>query len=237
VILTAHQPVYLPWLGLFHKIALADKFISFDQVQYVPKDWINRNKVMASNGPAWLTVPCMKVGRFESNISETKIDNTTNWASKHWKTLQLNYGKSKFFKRYADFFEGTYNRSWDLLADLNMHMLLWFLNELSIKVPVQSAGDYKFQGEKSGLVLDMCKQLGAKLYIFGALGRDYADQEAFSAAGVDIMFQDYQHPVYAQMKRDFVSHLAIVDLLFNCGPDSYEILMSGNVSPESLRHG
>ena len=45
MILTAHQPVYLPWLGLFHKIALADKFIFFDQVQYLPKDWMNRNKI------------------------------------------------------------------------------------------------------------------------------------------------------------------------------------------------
>ena len=42
MILTAHQPVYLPWLGLFHKIALSDKFVYFDQVQYLPKDWMNR---------------------------------------------------------------------------------------------------------------------------------------------------------------------------------------------------
>ena len=237
MILTAHQPVYLPWLGLFHKIALADEFISFDQVQYVPKDWINRNKVLGSGGPTWLTVPCIKVGRFESTISQTKIDSTSNWASKHWKTLRLCYGKAPFFKRYADFFEDTYGRQWELLSDLNMHMLKWFLGELGIKVPVKSAGEYQFKGEKSALVLDMCKQLGAELYIFGALGRDYADQAAFADAGVKIMFQDYVHPTYTQTQRGFVSHLAIVDLLFNCGPSSFDILMTGNINPESLRRG
>ena len=50
MILTAHQPVYLPWLGLFHKIALADEFVFFDQVQYLPKDWMNRNKIKTQIG-------------------------------------------------------------------------------------------------------------------------------------------------------------------------------------------
>ena len=57
MILTAHQPVYLPWLGLFHKIASAGVFVSFDQVQYLPKDWNNRNRIKTATGPIWLTVP------------------------------------------------------------------------------------------------------------------------------------------------------------------------------------
>jgi hypothetical protein len=54
MILTAHQPSYLPWLGLIHKIALADRFVSFDQVQYVPKDWISRNQILTAQGPIYL---------------------------------------------------------------------------------------------------------------------------------------------------------------------------------------
>ncbi len=74
----------------------------------------------------------------------------------------------------------------------------------------------------------MCRKLGAKVYIFGALGRDYADVASFRAAGVDVMFQDYKHPVYPQLHGEFIPHLSIVDLLFNCGDRSREILMSGN---------
>jgi hypothetical protein len=104
------------------------------------------------------------------------------------------------------------------------------MDELGIKVPVESAGKYDFQGEKSELVLDMCHQLKAELYVFGALGRDYADIDAFEKGGVKILFQDYVHPQYPQMHDGFTPFLTILDLLFNCGPDSFDILMSGNIT-------
>lgn len=234
MILTAHQPVYLPWLGLFHKIALADMFISFDQVQYLPKDWNNRNKIKTNNGPIWLTAPVLRSGYMEKRLCDLELNNNTPWQRKHWKTLRLAYGKAPYFSRYADFFEDVYQRSWTTLEQLNTYMLKWFLETLGINVPVYSAGEWEFQGQKSELVLDMCRQVGADNYIFGALGRGYADIEAFEAAGVTPHFQDYHHPVYPQQHGEFVSHMAIVDLLFNCGDDSLDILMSGNVTRRQL---
>ena len=59
MILTAHQPVYLPWLGLFHKIALADKYVLLNEVQYLHRDWMNRNKIKTGSGLIWLTVPVL----------------------------------------------------------------------------------------------------------------------------------------------------------------------------------
>jgi hypothetical protein len=234
MILTAHQPVYLPWLGLFHKIALADMFISFDQVQYQPKDWNNRNKIKTPQGLIWLSVPVLRKGYLETTISDIEINNTEPWARKHWKSMKIAYAKAPYFARYADFFEGTYARRWESLVELNTYMLRWFLETLGIPVPVRSAGEWKFQGEKSGLVLDMCKQVGASQYIFGALGRDYADVNAFEMAEVKARFQDYDHPVYPQLHGDFVPYLSIIDLLFNCGDESRDILLSGNVTRDSL---
>lgn len=235
MILTAHQPVYLPWLGLFHKIALADLFISFDQVQYLPKDWNNRNRVKTAKGPIWLTAPVLRRGHLEKTISDIKINNTLPWVRKHWKTLLINYGKAPYFKKYADFFEETYSRHWDTLVELNEHMLGWFLDTLGIGTPVRSAAGYDFQGKGNDLVLDMCRKVGADLYIFGALGRDYADVHAFERAGIKVIFQDYHHPTYPQLYGDFVSHLSIVDLLFNCGEESLDVLMSGNLDRAMLR--
>lgn len=228
MILTAHQPVYLPWLGLFHKIALADQFVSFNQVQYQPKDWNNRNKVKTPQGAVWLTVPVMRKGYLEKKICEIEINNNDKWRHKHWNTLLHNYGKAPYFKRYADYFEGVYASEWKTITELNESMLAWFLAELGINVPIISAGDYEFQGLKSDLVLDMCKQLGADSYIFGTQGQGYADEQSFIDAGIKPVFQDYNHPVYAQQRGDFISHLGIVDLLMNCGDNSLEILMSGN---------
>jgi len=82
MILTAHQPVYLPWLGLFHKIALAETFVYFDQVQYLPKDWMNRNKIRTKSGSIWLTVPVLRKGYRDLKTSEIEINNSTNWQKK-----------------------------------------------------------------------------------------------------------------------------------------------------------
>ena len=97
MILTAHQPVYLPWLGLFHKIALAETFVYFDQVQYLPKDWMNRNKIRTKDGSIWLTVPVLRKGYRDLKSSEIEINNSINWQKKHLRSISLNYKKSPYF--------------------------------------------------------------------------------------------------------------------------------------------
>lgn len=227
MVLTAHQPVYLPWLGLFHKIASASTFVSFDGVQYQPKDWNNRNRILGTHGPQWLTVPVLRKGHRERPICEIEINNSVAWKRKHWRAISQTYGKAPYFADYADFLEDVYARDWQYLTELNDYMLKGFLDMLGIKVTFKNASEMHLQGRKSALVLDMCVQLKASKYIFGALGRDYADVEAFRAAGVVPAFQDYQHPVYQQLQPGFTSHLAVLDLLFNCGPQSKEILLAG----------
>ena len=235
MILTAHQPVYLPWLGLFHKIALADTFVSFNQVQYLPKDWNNRNRIKTANGPIWLTVPVLKSGHREKNLKEIEINNDVTWRRKHWKSICLNYKKAPFFSRYESFFEDVYAREWQYLAELNDYMLKWFLDTLNIKTVFLDASDYDFQGVKNELVLDMCKHLGSDVYIFGELGADYADTESFRNENMDVLFQKYKHPVYPQLHEPFISHLSILDLLFNCGDKSFEVLMDDNLIKKDIR--
>lgn len=234
MILTAHQPVYLPWLGLFHKIALADEFCYFDAVQYLKKDWNNRNKIKTAQGPMWLTVPVKTQGHREKKLFEIEINNEINWRAKHWRSLSLNYQRAPHFNRYADFFEDVYKREWTHLSQLNEHMLRWFLSELGIGVRFSRASDHAFKGEGSDLVLDMCKHLHADTYIFGKLGKDYAREADFKEAGVSVFFQEYVHPVYPQVYGDFVPYMSIIDLMFNCGESSIDILMSGNIKKTDL---
>jgi hypothetical protein len=234
MILTAHQPVYLPWLGLFHKISLADTYVFFDEVQYLPKDWMNRNKINSPSGETWLTVPVLRKGYRELKTSEIKINNKIDWRKKHLRSISLNYKKSEFFEKYIDFFEETYNKDWDYLDELNEYMLKWFLKELKIDVKFLKASNLKFEGKKSSLVLDMCKKLKADSYVFGELGKEYVNESEFKNENINLIFQDYKHPSYRQLGRDFVSHLSIIDLLFNCGPKSHQILMSNNIKKEDL---
>ncbi len=228
MILTAHQPAYLPWCGLIDKIASADTYVSFDQVQYLPKEFQNRNRINTPAGPMWLTVPVLRRGYRDKPLNEIRIDNTQPWQRRHWNAIVGNYSKAPHFATYAPWLEVFYRESsWDTLAQLNETMLRWFLLTLGVETTFLRASDYDFQGAKSELVLDMCRQLGATTYIFGALGRDYADVAAFERAEVEVRFQNYFHPSYPQCwGGEFVPYLSVLDLLLNCGPGSLGIIRS-----------
>ena len=223
MILTSMQPAYLPWLGLFERIARADVFVSFDDVQYCPKSFQNRNKIWTSHGPQWLTVPVHHSR--ETKIKDVLINNDLPWQRKHWKSIEQSYRKAKYWEMYRYGLYGIYAIKWTTLTELTDHFLRWMLDELKISVIWKQAGDYIFHGEKSARVLDMCQQLGADTYIFGVLGRNYADVAAFEKAGIKVIFQDYQHPIYSQFGGEFMSHLSILDLLFHHGPKAKDILM------------
>tara|TARA_B110000014_G_C20123578_1_gene596794 strand:- start:1346 stop:2083 length:738 start_codon:yes stop_codon:yes gene_type:complete len=236
MILTAHQPVYLPWLGLFHKISLSDTYVFFDDVQYLPKDWMNRNYIKTVTGATWLTVPVLRKGHRDLKTSEIKINNSINWREKHFSTIKLNYKKTPYYDDYIPFFEEIYSKSWEFLSELNEHMLHWFLNELKINVNFLRSSDFEFKGKKSELVLDMCNKLKATTYIFGSLGKNYADLSSFEENNIKVFFQDYLHPIYPQFNGEFISNMSVVDLLFNCGPKSHEIILSNNLSYDELKN-
>jgi hypothetical protein len=233
IILTAHQPVYIPWLGLFHKIALSDIFCVFDIVQYQRKDFNNRNKIKTSNGPIWLTVPVESSDRFSKDIADIKIINN-DWHYKHLKSIELNYKKTFFFELYFERFKNILEKKHEYLVDLNFDILIFLLEILEINTKVIKASDYSFSGEKSGLVLDMCVQLNSDIYIFGEQGKGYADTDSFLQKKIIPYFQEYKHPIYHQIRGDFEPYMSVLDLIFNIGPRCKEVLMSGNVSKNDI---
>ena len=164
IILSAHQPVYLPWIGLFHKIALADIFCVFDIVQYQRKDFNNRNRIKTSAGPIWLSVPVKSSGRLDSTIADIEIIND-GWHKKHLKSIELNYKKTPYFEQYFHGLKKILDTPYQYLVDLNFDILVYVLDVFDIDTKIVKASDYSFVGAKSELVLDMCTQLNADIYI------------------------------------------------------------------------
>lgn len=224
MILTAHQPCYLPGLRLFDKIARSDTFVFLDTVQYQPRDWNNRNLIKTPQGPQWLTVPVLSKGHREKEYREIEINNEIPWQRKHRRALELNYSKAEHYSWVMGSLSWLFTAPFYLLTTINGHCLMILLDMLGIKTKFLWANHGEFEGTKSDLVLDMCKKLGATKYIFGAQGRNYAKVEDFEREGIEVEFQDYVHPVYPQLHGEFVPNLSVVDLLFNCGPESLAIL-------------
>jgi hypothetical protein len=139
MIISVHQPQYLPWLGYFHKIYNSDAFVFLDNVQYKGGEYQNRNRIRIKDGCMWLTVPVLKNNEPYPNISGVCIDNSQDWRKRHWRAICVNYSRSPFFAKYCDFFEELYNRDWDSLVDFNISVINYILGSLGVNKPVYCA--------------------------------------------------------------------------------------------------
>lgn len=234
-ILTAHQPLYIPWLGFFHKVSMSDIFCILDDVQFSTTDYIHRNKIKSARGPVIITVPIMGSGHFEKRIMDMEIDHTRKWERIHWNSIHHSYSKqAPYFESYRDFFEIAYKKPWDKIIDLDLYFLLYLFKELGISVKIEKSSEMNIPSTKSEKLIEICQHQQADIYISGEFGKDYIDEKKFDENGIKLRFQDYQHPVYNQLYGEFCSNLSVIDLLFNYGEKSYDIITTNNLKQEDL---
>ena len=222
MLITIHQPQYLPWLGYLDKIDKADVFVILDNVQFKKNEWQNRNRIKTAQGCQWITVPVLY--RLPEKINEVRINNKTNWSRKHLQALITNYSKSTYFDNYKSFFEDIFSRSWDRLVDINIEIIKFLISALELKTKLVMASDLKLREEPTERLIDICKTLNGNKYLAGKDGNKYMNLELFDKEGIEVIFQDFKHPVYNQLFGDFEPYLSAIDLLFNCGDNSLEIL-------------
>lgn len=229
MIVSINQPAYLPWLGYFHRIAVSDVHAVLDHVQYEKNSFVNRNKVRTKNGWTWLTVPVRTAGRFGNlSIDEIEIDDASGWRRKHALTLCQSYARAPFFADHADFFTRVYEQPWRRLAELCSVTTDYLLDALGIRTRIVSSSTLAARGAKDELVLAICRELGATTYLSGPLGRGYLRQGLFEKAGIELVYQDYRHPEYPQLHAiPFEPSMSVVDLLFNSGRMSLDVIVSG----------
>jgi WbqC-like protein family len=228
MIVSINQPAYLPWLGYFHRIAAADAHVVLDHVQFEKNSFTNRNKIRTSTGWSWLTVPIKTAGKFgQLPINEIEISNEKKWANKHWETMRLNYARAPFFSEHAGFFESVYLRSWQKLIDLTGEVTTHLVQAFGIKTRIYFSSQMNAAGKKDELVLNLCRELGANVYLSGPLGRNYLREPLFQNARITVRYDDYQHPAYSQAYPGFEPYMAAVDLLLNAGPKSLNTIMKG----------
>tara|TARA_B100001989_G_scaffold231178_1_gene189692 strand:+ start:4636 stop:5304 length:669 start_codon:yes stop_codon:yes gene_type:complete len=216
---------------LIHKIYLSDVFVFFDDVQYVPKDFMNRNFIFLDGKAQWLTVPVITKGHREKRIHEITINYQLNWKRKHLKTIEIAYKKLPFFNKYFGPLSEILAREWTYLSDLNFTILKFIMDELNIKRKILRAKDYDFKGVKSDLIVDMCKKLGFKQYIFGERGIDYVDLKLFKENNINLYFQNFIPPKYAFENLKVKENLSILDMLFRFGPlKTMELILKENIN-------
>ena len=226
-----HQPNFLPWLGYFHKMANCDTFVIFDNVQLpTGKSYETRNLIKTKDGPQWLTVPVADKGKAVL-IKDAKIAVDNRWQKKHFQSIKFSYQKAPFFNDYIKDLEKIYSGKWTSLCDLNVALIKLMKELLGTKTRLILSSEMtqdKLSGpEKIFIIL---RELKADTYLSGSGSgsKRYIFPEEFKKNKINLVFQEFVHPVYPQLGTEFIPNLSVIDLLFNCGPESLKIILGKN---------
>lgn len=215
------QPFYLPYIGVFELLRLADVFVVYDDVQYSHQTWTNRNRVLTEGGPKWLSVPVRT--DLGQRIDEVEIDTTQKWGRKHLGTIQHAYARTPGLDAVLGVVGPVLEDPPPLLVDVNLTTFAGFSDLLGIDTEVVRSSELDLDGSSSERVLDCCRRIGADRYLSGPSARDYLDEGSFAAAGIELEYFDVDHPEWPQASGDreeFVSHLSVVDAIANLGADA-----------------
>lgn len=220
MILSAHQPQYLPYLGFWNKLINSDIHVILDDVKFTRGAFINRNRIKTSKGQGWLTIP---IKRSNCKISELKTANSI-WSIKHLKSLIANYSRAQYFDDYIKYFKEFYSKNLENVLEIDVTLIKDTSKMLSIKTKIIMLSDINVEGDSTERLVNLCSVLKCDTYLSGAGGKNYLNESLFNSSGIKLVYQNFKHPTYHQLFGEFIPNLSIVDSLFNCGKNIINLI-------------
>jgi len=214
-----HQPDFLPHLAFFERLLHADVLVLLDNVQFVDstsRSWTHRDKIKTPQGQRWISLSVKSAPR-DTPINKIELADRVDWRRNHLNLLRENYRKSRFFDEIFPSMQKLYDRPWRLLVDFNRASIELLLEMFDIQIKILLASKLEARGHSNELLTEILKAVGADRYLSGIGARAYFRPEPFEAAGIEVIWQDFKHPIYPQLHGDFIPYLSSIDLLFNCG--------------------
>ncbi len=211
-----HQPDFCPWLNFFMRAKHSDYFVVLDNVQFNRRGWFNRDIIKTKSGAYKITIPIKKEPRDSLLIKNVKFSNYDDWKTVFFKTLEVNYSKSKFFRENILILNNLFNEDFVYLIDLNIKLINYFFSIFSIKTKLIFSSELRLSSYKNKLIVDICNKLNCKEYITGKGSDDYLDLDEFKKNNIslnqDVNFNDK----YLQINGTFMRDLSVLDFYFNC---------------------
>lgn len=221
-VLSLMQPTYLPWLGYFNLIKQSDIFVIYTTTQLTKRSWQVRNKIKTPTGPVFLTIPIKKTdSRDNTIIKDALINYETDWVDKHLSTIRYTYSNAPFFTQIYEIISTVLESRPTFLTDVTVGMLRKFLSLLEINTQVVLSENISYIGKKDEALVSICKEFGDVCYLSVEGSRDYIldGVNLFEQNNIPLVWHNYNHPTYQQLHGEFVSHMGIIDALFNIGPE------------------
>ena len=212
------QPYIFPYIGYFQMIHSVDVFVFYDDVNYIKKGWINRNRILINGKDQLITVPLINASQ-NKLIREVKVFEEGAAYKKVFTTIKQNYKKAKYFSEVFPLIERIFCTTHDTVADLAIHSIEEVNNYVGIdtvlkRSSVEYAGTKGLEREKR--LIEICRQTGAEDYINAIGGQDLYSKDDFGSKGINLQFIKPELIEYKQFNNNFVPWLSIIDvLMFN----------------------
>ena len=185
------QPYFLPYIGYWQLINAVDKFVILDDVQYITKGWVNRNKIIVNGKENWITIPLKNANR-NRMINEIEICDKPLWLPKFERSIKYNFKNSIFFKEIYELIDCILNNEENNLSKYLLNSISSICNYLGIKtdILVSSSCSPKRELKGESRIIEICKNIGANTYINLPGGKNLYNYSSFSEEGIELKFLD-----------------------------------------------
>lgn len=220
------QPYFLPYIGYFQLINAVDKFVIYDDVNFINKGWINRNAILAGGKAQLFTIP-LKEASQNRLIRDIALSDDKVWKKKLLKTIQQSYQKAPYFAEVFPIIDRVINYDAENISDLNRNGIFEINKYIGINTEIIAHSDiYENTHLKAqNRILDICKKENAQTYINPSGGMELYDRAVFENEGIELFFIKAGLPAYNQNSQEFIAGLSIIDVLMNNSLENIHIML------------
>jgi len=219
------QPYIFPYIGYFHLIHSSDKFVFLDDVNYINRGWINRNRIISPDKMSdyLFTIPLAGASQ-NKKINEISLhENYTKWRETFRKTFDAGYHTAPYYQQAKSLVFNLLDsvKPGDLISGLARNSIKDCAKYLGINPNwIDSSTTYNNSELKKGArLIDICKREGAEHYINAIGGQELYTKEVFAAENVMLSFVKSSINTY---REPFLPGLSIIDLIAHCSPETLQ---------------
>lgn len=219
--LAVMQPYLFPYIGYYQLIYAVDEFIFLDDVNYINRGWINRNRIIVNSKEFLFTVP-LKDASQNRTINSIEILKDNKWQKNMLKTLEMSYKKARYFSDAFPMLESIILSEEQLINEFITNSFRVINKYLNIDTPLLSSSLQKKDMDLKGQdrILDLCLQRKADEYINPPGGVGLYSKDAFLKNNIQLHFIQTGEIKYNQFQPEFVPFLSIVDVLMFNSPET-----------------
>ncbi|OWY28112.1 WbqC family protein [Herbaspirillum robiniae] len=213
------QPYLFPYIGYWQLMRAADRFVVYDDVNYINRGWINRNRLLINGEPAFITLPLLQASQ-NRKICDIEIAPAAQWQKKMLRMIEVTYKKAPYFAEVFPVLETILSSDERNLARFLAHQLELLARLMGMSTQfVLTSRSYGNDGlAAQERILDICRREQAEVYINAQGGRELYEPASFAREGIDLRFIAMRPQAYVQRSAGFTPYLSIIDALMEVGP-------------------